>query len=84
MVSKIKAIPEKRFYSSTGGGETILEAYVDDCTYYINIATEVLRDEYYEPHTADYQREENGWNEDKEWMKNYFLDNINEIETIEQ
>ncbi len=85
MVNKIEAIPLKLFCGATGSWlNSVLEAYTDDCTYIIYCNTEILRDEFYKPETSEHIREENGWQLDQQWIKNYFLDHITEIEIIEK
>ena len=85
MVNKIEAILLKHFYGSSDAFlVSTLEAYTDDCTYIIECDTELLRDEFYTPETLEHIREENGWQLDQQWIKNYFLDHITDIEIIEK
>ena len=76
---KIEAIPIDHFYTS-GHTRVDIEAYGQEDTYIINVWIEALRDAYYGPHCVEHIRENDEFQTDKRWLKDYFLDNLNQIE----
>ena len=83
MISNIKniieSIPVENFYTS-GHTDVKLEAYGDEHLYVIQIWIEALRDAYYGPYCLEHIRENDEFQTDKRWLKDYFLENLNQIE----
>ena len=79
MKDVINSIELKHFYASGGS----LEAHGNNRNLIIDVNTELIRDEYYSPETMEHIREENGWENNPKWIRDYFLNNIKDIEIIE-
>ena len=75
----IESIPIANFYTS-GHTDVELEAFGDERLYVIQIHIEALRTAYYGPHCVEHIRENDEFQTDKQWIKNYMLDNLNQIE----
>ena len=69
---QIEAIPEGNFYGC-GSVDAELEAYGDE-TYIIPLPLTLLRDEYYGFHCIEHLRECDDWIEDKDCIREYFLE----------
>ena len=78
---QIEVIPVQDFYAA-GITDVELEAYGDDGTYIIPLHIESVRTAYYGSDCLDHIRENDEWQSDKEWIKDYFLDNFGLIEII--
>ena len=84
MKNKIEAIETKLFHGTHDYDTAYLEAYTDEATYIITLGIKLMRDAYTSPQTLDYIREYDEWINDKAWIKEYFLNHINDIETLEK
>jgi len=80
----IESIPIENFYTS-GHTDVELEAYGEYNTYIIPIHIEALRTAYYGPDCVEHVRENDEFLNNnsikiKRWLKDHFLDNLNQIE----
>ena len=76
---QIEVIPVKNFYATRS-----LEAYGDKGTYIIPLHIESVRTAYYGSDCLEHIRENDEWQSDKRWIKDYFLNNLGLIEIVKE
>lgn len=84
---KIEALDAKNFYSIGADNRSYIDLQADgEAESYLieDVYTYELQDEFYDVDTPEFIKENNEWQYENQFIKQYFLDNINLIQTIKE
>ena len=79
----LEHIDSENFFGSTSESwEFEIEAYGEDCTYILTVSKDFLNSEYYDMDIPVYIIDDEGWKIDREWLRTFMIENINQVEIL--
>ena len=70
------------FGSTTDSWEFEIQADGENCTYLLTVAKDFLNSEYYDIDTPNYISDDEDWKHDREWLRTFMIENINQVEIL--